>query len=87
MLKNYTGLDFPLQNLHNLHFVRIPFLVDFRIVDLIKPQTVRAGLADQSASCNGFDSKTRPYQISNLFNSHSLRVGRCPRLLGLNQIF
>lgn len=34
-----------------------------RIVDLINLQTVRADLADHSASSNGFDRKPRPYKI------------------------
>jgi hypothetical protein len=30
------------------------------IVNLINPQIVRAGLAEQSALCHEFDGKTRP---------------------------
>ncbi len=53
-----------------------------RIMNLINLQTVQTGLADQSTFCNGFDSETRPYQTSTLFNFHSLRfITRIPVLL------
>ncbi len=55
-------------------FVGAGFAKVLGTVDLINPQTVRAGLADPSVSSHEFDHKTRPEEISNLFNSHSLAL-------------